>query len=94
MTCLSVTISRTAPNLEVWLSLRAAMPSNASRRQDTRYAMVQYRGWKLMKCNDTAAKMIRVYPVCLRDHEQHMRDTTCQVDSPMRFGTKKKTFST
>ena len=44
-THLSVTISKTAPNFEVWPSARAAWPSTASNRQEMQYASVQYFGW-------------------------------------------------
>ena len=44
----SVTMSKTAPNLDAWPNARAACPSSASRRQDMQYASVQYFGWKLM----------------------------------------------
>lgn len=40
----SVTMSSTAPNRVDCSSVRAAMPSRASRRQDTLYRMQQVRG--------------------------------------------------
>lgn len=44
-THLSVTISRTAPNLLVWFNALAAIPSTASNKQDTPYNSVQALGW-------------------------------------------------
>jgi hypothetical protein len=43
-TYLSVTISRTAPNLLVWFNALAAIPSTASNKQDTPYNSVQALG--------------------------------------------------
>jgi len=42
---LSVTISKTAPNLEVWFKALAACPSTASRIQETKYSTVHAFGW-------------------------------------------------
>ena len=55
-----VTISSTAPNFEVWPRARAAWPSKASSKHEIQYVIVQYLGWKLMKCNETAARITRV----------------------------------
>lgn len=41
----STTISNTAPNFEVWWSIRAAWPSAASKSWDMPYASVEYLGW-------------------------------------------------
>ena len=47
-TYLSVTMSKTAPNLDDCPSARAACPSAASSKHEIPYASVQYFGWKLM----------------------------------------------
>lgn len=45
MTYLSVTMSSTAPNFEVWFNALAACPSTASRIHETKYSTVQAFGW-------------------------------------------------
>lgn len=41
----SVTMSSTAPNLDVWFSALAACPSTASRMHETKYSTVHIFGW-------------------------------------------------
>lgn len=59
-THLSVTMSRTAPNLLVWFKALAAMPSKTSKMQLIKYTRVHSLGDFGMSANETAAVMTRM----------------------------------